>query len=52
LSRSRGGVDHIEVADGTAVLLEHEVPEAVGKTRLDIELKDARGFPAVDRSQS
>src|SRR3954471_15344949 len=42
-------VDHVEVADGIAVLLEHILPVAAGEFfRGDVEFEDARGFLAVD----
>ncbi len=47
--QAAGGVDHVEVADGVAVLLEHVVPVAAGELfGGDVEFEDPRGFLAVD----
>src|SRR6266481_4546199 len=43
------GIDHVEVTDGVAVLLEHILPVAAGELfRRDVEFENPRGFLAVD----
>src|SRR5258705_377239 len=43
------GIDHVEITDGVAVLLEHILPVAAGELfRRDVEFENPRGFLAVD----